>query len=104
MAKRNITKKGDDVEQLRSYVSLLEEHCKSNTSLVHASNILKKSNDCLKEGKSSSRIQKLLILIPEYLKYLKGQDSIGFNIEKCSTDSFCNKKKAVIDSDIEKRV
>lgn len=93
-----------DIIKLNSYVSSLDKYCKLDTALVHASNLIKKSDDCIKENKSTSRVQKLLILIPEYLKYLNSQKSIVCDIRNCDLDSFCTKKKAAIDADIERRV
>ena len=104
MDKATNTPKKDDVEKLSSYIATLDKYCKKNTALIHASNILKKSGDCVEEGKSSSRVKKLLILIPEYLKYLKNQTSIKFDITQCTSEAFCHEKKAAIDADIEKRV
>jgi len=104
MGKTNIAKEEIAIIKLKSYISNLEEYCKKDSALIHASNLLKKSRDCIKKGTSTSKVQKLLVLLPEYLKYLNNQKSIACDISNCSSDSFCNERKPAIDADIEKRV
>ena len=45
-------------------------------SLIHASNILQKAEECANEDGSSSKIEKLNVLITKYLQYVKDQLSI----------------------------
>lgn len=54
----------------------VKEICDKHQALIHASNILKKAEDCANEPDSSSKITKLNLLIPKYLEYVSKQLSI----------------------------
>lgn len=76
----------------------IKEICDKHQALIHASNILKKAEDCVKENASSSKISKLKILIPKYLDYVKAQLSIEQEFVEYSRDN------EVVNENIKKRV
>lgn len=78
--------------------------CSKCPALIHASNILNKANKCVTEYKSKAKINKLNILIPEYLKYLDAQLGIKMDISQCTCESFVSTDKPTIDRCISKRV
>ena len=57
-------------------IEKVKEICDKHQALIHASNILKKAEDCANEPDSSSKITKLNLLIPKYLEYVSKQLSI----------------------------
>lgn len=57
-------------------IEKIKKICDKNKALIHASNILKKAEDCANESASSSKIGKLNLLIPKYLDYVNKQLSI----------------------------
>lgn len=75
-----------------------------NSSLIHASNIIKKANDCISDKDSANKIKKLNILIPEYSKYLKAQQAIKMDLSFLSTEPDNGDKRSIIDSQIDEMV
>ena len=58
------------------HIEEIKELCDKHNSLIHASNILKKAEDCVNKDNSKNKIDILNLLIPRYLDYVKKQLSI----------------------------
>lgn len=68
-------------------IEKIKKICDKNKALIHASNILKKAEDCANETASSSKIGKLNLLIPKYLDYVNKQLSIKQESVEYSRDN-----------------
>lgn len=78
--------------------------CDEHKSLIHASNILKKAEDCANGKGTKSRVDKLNLLIPRYLQYVKEQMAITQESVEYVRDSITGKYPDIINECIAKRV
>lgn len=76
----------------------------SHKALIHASNILKKAEDCAKESYHSSKSDRLKLLIQEYLKYVNKQLSIKLETAECFCKSITGSYPEIVNESISKRV
>lgn len=84
------TKKQIDFDSYKEFFPEIEKVkglCDSHKALIHASNILKKAEDCAKESYPSNKSDKLKLLIQEYLKYVNEQLSIKLETAECFSGS-----------------
>lgn len=82
----------------------IKEICDKNKALIHASNILKKAEDCVKENASSSKIDKLKLLISKYSQYVKDQLSIKLESVDYFRDNITGNYPGIVHESIAKRV
>lgn len=82
----------------------IKEICDKNKALIHASNILKKAEDCVKENASSSKIDKLNLLISKYSQYVKEQLSIKLESVEYSRNNKTGNYPDIVNDSITERV
>lgn len=100
-------KKYPDFDTYKSLFPGIEEIKKlsdEHKSLIHASNILKKAEDCANENASNSKVKILNLLIPEYLQYIKEQLSIKVENIEYNRDHITGKYPESVNKRIEQRV
>lgn len=78
--------------------------CEKHKSLIHASNILRKAEECANEGGSNNKVVKLNLLIPEYLLYVKKQLSIKLESVDFFRDSMTGNYPDAVNKSIAERV
>lgn len=94
----------EELDKLYPGIKDINKACEQCPSLVHASNILKKTDDCASFPESNSKRIKLNTIIPEYLKYLEAQQKLSLDISNTTFESFVNEEKDKINDIINKRV
>ena len=72
--------------------------------MIHASNILKKAEDCFNGNCKSGKVEKLKILISKYLQYVKEQLSIKLEAIEYVRDSVTGNYPDLVNETIAKRV
>ena len=85
-------------------IEKIKKLCDKHKSLVHASNILKKAEDCASEDNSNSKIVKLNLLIPKYLQYVAEQLSIKSEEVEYARDSVTGNYPDSVNESIARRV
>ena len=103
MAKK-IIKSVIDLNAIFPNIDKIRVECQKRPALIHASNILKKAEDCASNKKAKSKVDKLNTLIPKYLEYLKAQNKIVVDFSSIDCNSLSDKDKDKINDSIKKRV
>ncbi len=85
-------------------IEKIKEVCDKHKALIHASNILKKAEDCVNDNASSSKVAKLNLLIPKYLQYIEEQMSIKLESVEYVRDDTTGNYPDVVNESIAKRV
>ncbi len=85
-------------------IEKIKKISEKHKSLIHASNILKKAEECVNKDDSSSKIDKLNLLIPQYLYYVNAQLSIKQESIKYCRDNITNNYPEIVEENIVKRV
>ena len=85
-------------------IEKIKEICDKHKALIHASNILKKAEDCVNDNASSSKVAKLNQLIPKYLQYVEEQMSIKLESVEYVRDDATGNYPDVVNDSIAKRV
>lgn len=94
----------DSYKGLFKGIEDIKELSDKHKALIHASNIIKKAEDCAKENTSSSKIDKLNLLIPRYLHYVNEQLSINMKTAGCFCKSTTGSYPDLVNESIVKRV
>ena len=85
-------------------IDRIKELCNNHKALIHASNILKKADDCVNKDGSSSQMSKLNLLITKYLNYVEEQLSIELEAVEYSRDIITGNYPEIVNKNITKRV
>ena len=85
-------------------IEKIKELSDKHKALIHASNILKKAEDCINENGSSNKISKLNLLIPKYLHYVEEQLSIKLESVDYFRDNITGNYPGIVHESIAKRV
>lgn len=85
-------------------IEKIKEISHKHKALIHASNILKKAEDCVNENGSKSKVDKLKLLIPEYLRYVEKQLSIKLESVDYFRDNITGNYPDIVNESIAKRV
>ncbi len=93
-----------DLKSVYPNIDMIIEECKKHPSLVHASNILKKAEDCYSGKDTQTKRDKLNILIPKYLEYLKGQNEVTCDFSSLDFNALNETDKHSVNECITKRV
>lgn len=94
----------DSYKEMFPGIEEIKDLYDKHKELIHASNILKKAEDCASNNSSDSKVAKLNLLIPKYLEYVSTQLSINQeNIEYCR-DSKTGRYPDEVNDNIERRV
>lgn len=93
-----------EIKDIIPDITKIEQLCEKNSALIHASNIRTKAIDCANDEDSHNKIEKLNILIPQYLAYVREQNKISLGKNNCTSDDLYKTLKNTIDSNIKKRV
>lgn len=94
----------DSYKDLFQGIEEVKELSDKHKALIHASNILKKAEDCAKGNCPDSKINKLNLLIKEYLEYVKEQLSIKLETDECFCRSTTGSYPDIVNENITKRV
>jgi len=85
-------------------IGKIQQYLKKHPELIHASNLIKKAQDCIEEGYAQTKFDKLNLLIPKYLEYLKKQFEIERISQELLWDTASGERSELINKSIEKRV
>ena len=103
MAKKTI-KSVIDLNARFPNIDKIRLECLKHPALIHASNILKKAEECVSDKKAKSKVVKLHTLIPEYLKFLEAQNKIVVDFSSIDCNSLSDEDKIKVNDSIKKRV
>lgn len=85
-------------------IEKIKELNDKHKALIHASNILKKVEDCVKEKGPCGKVDKLNLLIPKYLQYVNEQLLIKLKTIECFCKSTTGSYPDIVNESIAKRV